>query len=1359
MASFRSLLLGNQADTDKSKVDQAMAGQGAPIKPATLPPIPAPEPISADTSGVPRLVKARINTILSKNPDDEKSLRQLVSTGASKEEVNNIARPIFERLGIAKFASTVVDPFDFLKATTPSQPGPREFKAELQNDKLRASQIGQIDTEELVTRGLSATGETVLPNVYKPIQKVRTGGKAGGNTPPAVVGTSSFSGSMDMDAFLKRATPEIKSISERTGRPIQAVQDDIKTRIETTREAPAKASDAYSKLLDETISRYKESKTAAVDTDLVGGAKTFESNLDVGSIQKTNPALLGIITKSIGNQAPGSFLRSYLEKPLTDRLNVITRTASDLGGQKFDTQIASDAAKYIEGVATVYTSASGKNRLAIAEGFGNLVTLNGLLSNPVNGVPKNIQDDLMEKAQDMFDGVLRQADQFSAGKQLTSKLIGQDTLANLVRNGLPGFLQNGNTYADFARNKTKNKELLPWADDASISVKELTRRFTGEVMGAARAITLKRIGEDFDKKYAGTTIGGKQQAVLGLVEALFKAKSPFMAALEENVGELAERGLLSQTLGSGNQSAIKLMESMKTGAQVGKAGALIDPLSGKPVSGPAVAAAQRLDVANAVEQITKLDWFGSGTDQDPNSASARAMEARVKQATTALLQYPPDWGMFAKKISPYATPEQLRLMLPGFAEKTFASSPYRLLEKDASGKPIARNYEKVGILQDALVRNLARLTRAQITTTDNGDIQIKGKGIEGKFLLNDAISQLKTPKVEELINSRFKALVSQNPELAAANKKSPYGFNAKLLAIASNPGSATPKFWGDLMGLAPKDSQLLSVFKNMRGGKVSDETVIVSDKNLPERLKQRRALLDVQSELIKEAKRTELNVDVPETVLNFVRGYKTFGISPYVIGADGRTTTGYAPEGLIEKINANPDAWNQYVKDAGRLSVAYSRKQLTDGLVGTSVRTAIQGLGVDRVAGMIEYGKADKAVNFKELVKILRSIPEQSKKLLGDGISTKGKTDGLVAGIDGILKGLRNGNVLPKQLTGAEGAGRSQVIEQPALFDVARQAIDVMAERLGPNSKAFLFWNPEFKKKYEAIEKRDVSGEVKDALHKSALSDFLQDSTRHRGLLSIIANSKSPQAAMDKVMSLQRAVSQALEKSIPKGPAESRARQNPTADIALKNIENKTPSKGAPTGTNGPSGSGYQTNTGETVGSNYVTQQFMGELEPKEWILKVDSDIDRWNASTRKADKVTINESRNIKYVAEQLASGITIDQLTRSPQFDGNRGDLDIALSFLRFTPGSKFDLVKVGKSPLIAGIKPAIQSSTRTKGTVIGDLAEKAKGKGLLARFKKPPALLAPLLAPIIQQTVEKLTGRSSLSKQVRQGNAAKP
>jgi hypothetical protein len=1393
MASFRSLLLGNPAETDKEKVDKAMVGQGAPAPAAAARPIPPALPVNTEIKGdlnvspggVPRLVKARIDSVLAKNPDDEKELRRLIASGAPKEEVNKIAMPIFQRLGIAKFATTSVDPFEFLKASTPTMPGPRAAQLSDIEERKGQQQIGQVDTEDLVTRGLYATGETVSPNVYTPVQKVRTGGKADGNKRTAVSGTSSFSGSMDIDAFIERATPEITSIAERTGRPVDVVISDIKTKIAGTREAVGQASAAYDKLLEQVInakaSGDTRGKVDVVDSGNVGGAKSMETTMDFSRMPQGNSAILGIISRSIGNQSAGSFLRTYLNKPSIDRMNVITRTAADLGGGTKNTQVSADAARYIEGVAQVYSSASGATRTAIADGFGNLVTLNGLLSDPANGVPKNIQEEYMTKAQELFDSTLRQAGEFGAGKRLTSKLIGQDTLANLMRKGLIGWLQNGNTYEEYQNLKVANKDLEDWAEEGRVTVQDVTRKFKEEVIGAARAIVLKRIGDDFDKKYAGTAVGGKQQAVLGLVEALFKAKSPFMSALEDNVGDLAEKGLLSQTFGSGNKSAVQLMEAMKTGTQVGKAGALVDPVTGKSVSGPAVSAAQRLDVANAVEQITKLDWFGSGTGQDPNSPAARAFEARVKQATAALLQNPPDWGVFARKISPYATPDQLKLMLPLNVAKTIARNPYRPSAVGPDGKPIERTYDREGILQENLVRNLARLTRSKVSFTEDGDIQIKSKGMEGEFLLDDAINQLKTPAVQDYVSKIFKPLAAADPAIAAANKKSPYDFRQQLLTIASNQAAGSPKFWTDLMRLAPKDSQLLTTFREMRGGNVTTSATDVRDANLPERLKQRRALLDVQGALIKEAKLTEMNVDVPETVLSFIRGYRKFGVSPYMINADGtigkdsparpgaappekRLPSGpinyeiYSPEGLMEKINQDPQAWDKFVKDAARLAVAYERQELTDELAGTSVRRAIQGMGVRQAANAIEYGKGDPDVDYKELVGILRSIPQQSKRLIGEGISTKGITGGLVAGIDGIVTGLRQGKVLPKQLSGASGVARSQVIEQPALFDLAHQAISVMAERLGPGSKDFLFWNPDFKKKYDAIQKRDVSGEVKAALEAEALSDFLKDPNRQRGMLSIIANSPSQEEAIRKTLSLQRAVSVALEKSIPKPPAKNRGRQNPTADLAIKNVERaeergEEPPKGETIGKKGPTGKGYQVNTGQTTGTNYVPQQFMGELKPEEWITKVNSDIDRWNASTRKADKVTTKEASDIKFVAEELASGRTIDQLTRSPRFDGNRADLDTALAFLRFEPGTKFDLAKVSPSSMIAGVSPAIPAPKRTKGVVLGDQAQKAKGKGLLSRFKKPGMMLIPAAAGVFGDRV-----RSNLSQQVRDGNAAK-
>ena len=48
MASFRSLLLGNPAETDKEKVDKAMVGQGAPAPAAAARPIPPALPVNTE---------------------------------------------------------------------------------------------------------------------------------------------------------------------------------------------------------------------------------------------------------------------------------------------------------------------------------------------------------------------------------------------------------------------------------------------------------------------------------------------------------------------------------------------------------------------------------------------------------------------------------------------------------------------------------------------------------------------------------------------------------------------------------------------------------------------------------------------------------------------------------------------------------------------------------------------------------------------------------------------------------------------------------------------------------------------------------------------------------------------------------------------------------------------------------------------------------------------------------------------------------------------------------------------------------------------------------------------------------------
>jgi hypothetical protein len=1371
MASFRSLLLGNQSDTDKEKVTKAVTAP--PITPAVAQPAPpaTPAPLTGlgmqgnaanAPGGVSRLVKARIENVLSKNPDDERELRRLITAGLPKDEFNDIANPIFERLGISRFATTSVDPFDFLTATTPSMPGPREYKAELQADKETERQIGQVDTEELVTRGLGATGTTITPNIFKPITPVKTGGgPTGGNTRPAVVGASRSTGGMEVDDFIAGVAPSITSIAKRTGKTEQQVSDDIRTRITEAREAPAKMTSAYDKLLGAITKRFNRLPSGAEETGNVGGAKKFTNYLVDFTQFGNRKAFMGVIERAIGKQSSGAFLGSIANKPSIDRMNIITRAAEASGASA---DAAASIGKYLDGLAEAYTSAQGKNRTAIAEGFGNFVTLQGLLDDPANKVPRNVAEKLITQAQGMFDDALENMGEFGAGKNLTSKLIGQDTLSNLMNRGLVSFLQLGNNYDDWQKLKVDNKDVLPWAEDGRLTVDQVNKNFTKDVLGAARAIVVKRIGEQFKVKYKDTPIGNKQQVVLDLVTALLKTNPPFIARLENNIEDLSKKGLVAQTLASGNKSAVKLMEAMKTGTQVGKAGALIDPVTNKSISGPAVAAAQRLNIANIVEQITKLDWFGSGTSGDPNSISARAFESRVRQAIQAITQDTPDWGMFAKKLSPYATPQQLALMLPPSYGKTFAKNPYRGLNKETvidpvTGKPqevlIPRKYEKDDILSDALARNFQRLTRATLSTNEDGQLVIKGRGIKGEALLRDSVMQIKNNLTEQLINKRFAELSSLDPAYAVKNRKTPLDFYEKTLAVVSNPKIANLKFWSDLMGRAPEAA---GVFKGMRGGQVVSATSAteLSEDRLPERLRQRRLLLDVQGRLITEAKRTEKNVDVPDAVTGFVRGYRVFGISPYLIDAEGKTPTGYSPKGLQEKIAANPDAWDDYVKDAGRLGAAFQRQDLSDELLGTSVRTAIQGLTPNKAASIIGYTKGDKDTNFRELISVLRKIPQQSERLLGDGISTVGKTGGLVAGLDNIARGLREGKVLPKQLSGASGVGRSQVIEEDALFDVARQVIRQMAERLGPADKNLLFWNPDYKKKFDRIEASGKSGEIKLALQREALREFVDDPTNHRGLLSIISNSNSPEAALAKLQNLQRVVSVALERSIPRPPAKNRGRQNPTADRALRNVEagrTEGPRNVATIGEKGPEGAGFKTKTGQTVSSNYIPQQFMGELTPEAWVDKVKSDIDRWNASSRKGNQITPAEKIIINRVADDLASGKTYDQLSKSPRFEGDTKALDMAMSFLRFEPGSRFDLSGVGSRSMIAGASPALPAPRKAPGVVLGDQAQKAKGKGLLSRIRKPGMMLVPTAAGVFGERV-----RSNLSQQVRDGNATK-
>jgi hypothetical protein len=70
-----------------------------------------------------------------------------------------------------------------------------------------------------------------------------------------------------------------------------------------------------------------------------------------------------------------------------------------------------------------------------------------------------------------------------------------------------------------------------------------------------------------------------------------------------------------------------------------------------------------------------------------------------------------------------------------------------------------------------------------------------------------------------------------------------------------------------------------------------------------------------------------------------------------------------------------------------------------------------------------------------------------------------------------------------------------------------------------------------------------------------------------------------------------------------------------------------------------------------------------------------------------------------------------------------------------------------------MIAGASPALPAPRKAPGVVLGDQAQKAKGKGLLSRIRKPGMMLVPTAAGVFGERV-----RSNLSQQVRDGNATK-
>ena len=166
----------------------------------------------------------------------------------------------------------------------------------------------------------------------------------------------------------------------------------------------------------------------------------------------------------------------------------------------------------------------------------------------------------------------------------------------------------------------------------------------------------------------------------------------------------------------------------------------------------------------------------------------------------------------------------------------------------------------------------------------------------------------------------------------------------------------------------------------------------------------------------------------------------------------------------------------------------------------------------------------------------------------------------------------------------------------------------------------------------------------------------------------------------------------------------------------------------------------------------------MGELTPEKWVESITTKIDQWNISNPKPKQINANDQRIIKLVADELASGRTIEQLQSSPRFEGkDLGALNMALDFLRFSPGSRFDLSAL-RGSAIGDASPALPTSKPVKPvSAPTDDAGKPKGGragGLLGNIKKfgAGAVAAPVLTEIFNR------GKSNLSQQIRNGNATK-
>jgi hypothetical protein len=1386
MASFRSLLMGMQTDKEQAALDKAVTSP-PPTPAAGAKPVEQPAPFTGSEAemksdikiapgGIPRLVAARVARQLALNPEDDKELRGLFDKNLPKQEFNAQAKPIFDRLKILTFPTANVDPYEYFKANAlPTTTGGRAYREDLNEDVRQ----GQIDTDELVNRGLSATSESVIPNVYKPVQKVSTGGRSEGNRPQMMGGMSSRSGMLDMDTFIERAMPRIEELSKISGRPIDAISEDIKTRISDARTAPAKKSSAYDVALQAITKDYSKPGTAGTeDAGKVGGAQVFTGEIPDFSNANQRNAFAAVVGRQIGARSPGAYLGQLLQMDATKRINAVTNAALESGIPKSD---ATGMGRFVESVAKIYGTASGTNRTAIASGFTKLIELTTALDNPSLGVPDNVKSDVFKQASMSFEAMIRKAGSYGESSEITSKRLGVDSLANLTDRGMVSFLLSGRPYSEWLTTSKRvvGADKQEWRDEGKVSVKDVEGNVVSQTLSAARGIALDRFDKAFDSKYAGTPIGEKKDLVIELMTELFKKTDiPLISRLEDGIKTAAKDLQLGKEIGSGNTRASTFFDAIKTGAQIGKDGPVIDPVTGKAVSGPAQALAARLNVTNLISDAMVFDWRGIG-QTDFDNPLAKEFPTRIRKAIDALKAN--DYGEFAFQVEPYVTPDKLEVFLP--ARVTEQNVRGVLPAGEDTGVPYRRNE----ILRDSIVRNLQRVTGADIKfkvggrefatikdandyiTTERNKIassklyapdkvremqnklfaipMLQGGSTNKQLELFDVFTGLQTPQSTEHVNRAFAKILKKNPDYVNQFGSTKPSFADKVMAVGADSEIGTLRFWQDFVKFTPKAS---AVFGAMRGAGVKTK---VNAEGLPERLQQNRDLINVQSDLVKRINSSQERVKLPDALLTFVTEYKRFGINPYSIESDGTTKTGFSPEGLTEKIKQNPEAWSSFINAAGDIARAYQGEALDGKYLGNSVRAAVQGANARRTAGKLQYSPKSEDVDVQKIIQILVKVPDQTKALLGRGQTTNAVAGGLTEGLRRIEELVSGEKITSEMLSGKLLGVRSQYLPEKDLFSLANSAIDTMARAFGPYDDRLRYYAPEFAKKAAVIEKSGQSQEIKDARLQDEFDKLLADPMRYKGVLSKLSGPNG----LEQVRRVRKYVGQAEEANIGRKPAESRGSQKPTEDAALRRIEQGSSGKSKETKI-GDVGPNYKPVDKTPVPTNYVPQQFMGELTPEKWVESITTKIDQWNISNPKPKQINANDQRIIKLVADELASGRTIDQLQNSPRFEGkDLSALNMALDFLRFSPGSRFDLSAL-RGSAIADASPALPASKPVKAlSAPADDAGKPKGGragGLLGNIKKfgMGAVAAPVLTEIYNR------GQSNLSQQIRNGNAAK-